>query len=129
LKYVPEIEFSSESLKNDILAQAYTMRAFTYFVMVRTWGELPLRTEPTESSDAEFTQIERSSVQEVFELIKSDLDQALELYADTTYPDGRFLWSRPAAQALKADVYLWTGKKLNGGDTDLNTALDALNDI
>src|SRR5690606_17748722 len=42
LKYVPGIEFASEERKNEILAQAYTMRAFAYFVMVRTWGELPL---------------------------------------------------------------------------------------
>src|SRR5690625_1775973 len=129
IKYVPTIEFASEERKRRILAEAYTMRAYTYFVMTRTWGDLPLRTVPTESTDAEFTQIERTSMEEVFNLIKTDLDQALELYPDNTIPNGRFQWSRPAANALKGEVYLWTGKVLNGGNSDFNTALSALNEI
>lgn len=129
IKYVPNIEFASEDRKRRILAEAYTMRAFTYFLMARTWGDLPLRTEPTESTDAEFTQIERSSVEEIFTLVKSDLDQALQLFPDNSIPNGRFQWSRPAANALKGDVYLWTGKRLNGGNADFNTALNALNEI
>src|SRR5699024_4886429 len=42
LKYVPKIDFPSQETKDDILAQAYAMRAFAYFVMVRTWGALPI---------------------------------------------------------------------------------------
>ena len=129
IKYVPDIEFTSEDKKNDILAQAYTMRAFTYFVMTRTWGELPLRTEPTEGYDAETTQKERSSVEEVFNLIKQDLDQALQLYPDNDFPEGRNMWSKLAANALKANVYLWTGKRMNGGEADFSTALAALNEV
>lgn len=129
LKYVPEIEFTSEDRKNDILAQAYTMRAFTYFVMTKTWGRLPLRTEPIEGYDAETTQKERVSEEEVFELIKQDIDQALQLFPDNEFDEGRNMWSRPAANALKADVYLWTAKRRNGGEADLNTALSALNEV
>ncbi len=129
IKYVPTIDFASEDRKRRILAEAYTMRAFTYFLMARTWGDLPLRTEPTESTDAEFTQIERSPVAEVFNLIKSDLEQALQLFPDNSIPAGRFQWSKPAANALKGDVYLWTGKMLNGGSSDFTTALNALNEI
>jgi len=129
IKYVPDIEFTSGDKKNDILAQAYTMRAFTYFVMTKTWGELPLRTEPTEGYDAETTQKERASVEEVFNLIKQDLDQAIQLFPDDDFPEGRNMWSKPAANALKANVYLWTGKRLNGGASDFNTALTALNEV
>src|SRR5674476_1195621 len=55
LKYVPGIPFKSEMSKNSILAQAYTMRAFVYFVMTKTRGDLILRTEPTESSSEKST--------------------------------------------------------------------------
>lgn len=49
LKNVPEIDgFASEEDRNKLLAEAYTMRAFCYFVMARTWGAVPLVTEPTE---------------------------------------------------------------------------------
>ncbi len=126
LKYVPGISFPSEADKNRILAQAYTMRAFVYFTMVKTWGGIPIRTEPTESYDPASIQIPRSSMEEVFTLVKSDLDQALSLYPDNSIPSGRTLWSKPAANVLKGDVYLWTGKVLNGGVSDFNVALSAL---
>lgn len=129
LKYVPDINFSSESNKNNILAQAYAMRAYAYFVMVRTWGDLPLRTEPTESSDPEKTQLPRSGQEEIFNLIKSDIDQSYQLFADHSIPEKRCFWSKPALNALKAEVYLWTGKVRNGGDSDIQTALTALNEI
>jgi len=128
LKYVPEISFPVEADKNRILAQAHTMRAFLYFCMVKTWGGVPIRTEPTESYDPATIQIARSSVEDVFTLIKTDLDKALQLYPDNNFPTGRSLWSKPAANVLKGDVYLWTGKVLNGGTSDFTTALAALND-
>lgn len=129
LKYVPGISFSSDQVKNDILAQAYTMRAFTYFVLVKTWGDVPLRQEPIEGSDAKVTQIERTAKAEVFKLIKSDLDQALQLFSTLAFTDGRNRWSKVSAYALQADVYLWTGKLMGGGEADIKTALAACNEI
>jgi hypothetical protein len=128
LKYVPDIAFPSADTKNSALAQAYTMRAFCYFVLVRAWGGVPIRTEPLEAYDAGSINKPRSSVQEVFALIKSDLTKALALYPNITYEAGRNTWSKASADALKADVYLWTAKMLNGGQADLNTALAAVNE-
>jgi hypothetical protein len=129
LKYVPGITFASEARKNDVLAQAYTMRAFLYFVMTKTWGDLIIRTEPTEGFGADVTQKERSPQSEVFALIKQDLDRALELYPNNDFSVNRGVWSKPAANALKGDVYLWTGKRLGGGNADFTTALTALNAV
>lgn len=129
IKYVPDIAFKSEADKNNVLAQAYTMRAYTYYVMTRTWGDLIIRTEPTESSSAEETIRERSSQNEVFTLIKEDLEKALSLFSNDNFTTGRFNWSKPAANALKGDVYLWTGKRMNGGQSDFTTALNALNEV
>ena len=129
LKYAPEIEMSSESTKNNYLAQAYSMRAFVYFVLTKTWGDLVIHTDPVESSGADVTQIARSSKEDVFTLIKADLDEALKLFSDNNFQTGRCFWSKPAVSALKGDVYLWTGKKLNGGNSDFTTALNALNEV
>lgn len=129
LKFTPDIAFSDETKKNNALAQAYTMRAFVYFTLARTWGDVPIRTEPTELYDPATIQIGRSPVKDVFTLIRSDLDKALQLFPDNTLPEGRTKWSKAAANTLKADVYLWTAKRLAGGEADLNTALAALNDI
>lgn len=126
LKYTPGITFSSADAKNSALAQAYTMRAFVYFVLARSWGGVPIRTDPLESYDPGTIQIARSSVEDVFKLIKSDLDKALTLYPTNVVDVNRIAWSKPAANALKGDVYLWTGKVMNGSTTDFTAALAAL---
>ncbi|OYX09028.1 MAG: RagB/SusD family nutrient uptake outer membrane protein, partial [Algoriphagus sp. 32-45-6] len=55
IKYVPGINFQNEANKNSMLAQAYTMRAYIYFLMAKTWGGVPIVTDPTEGYDAETT--------------------------------------------------------------------------
>lgn len=128
IKYVPGITFTNPANKNNMLAQAYSMRAYVYFVMAKTWGGVPLVTEPTEGYDAETTFKQRASLGEVFNLIKTDLDLALELFPNNNLGQSKALWSKPAAQMLKGEVYLWTGKKTGGGQQDLTTALSALNE-
>ncbi|MBO9595166.1 MAG: RagB/SusD family nutrient uptake outer membrane protein [Niabella sp.] len=128
LKYAPDISFASESVKKSSLAQAYTMRAFVYFSLVRTWGGVPIRTEPTEKYDPATIQVARSGAEDVLKLIKQDLDQALSLYPDNAFGSNRSYWNKPAANALKGEVYLWTGKRMNGGQADFTTALTALTD-
>lgn len=129
IKYVPGITFTSEATKNQVLAQAYTMRAFVYFLLVKTWGDVPLVTLPTEGYDASSIQKERTSKAALFTFIKEDLAEAEKLYPDANFPTGRYLWSKPALYALKADVYLWTGKREGGGNADFTTALAALNEV
>lgn len=128
IKYVPRIEFANEGEKNRIIAQGYAMRAYIYFVMAKTWGDLPLVIEPIESYDAENTFKERTAAAQIFEFIKSDIDQATNLFADKSYNTNRSIWSKPALNMLKAEVYLWTGKTMGGGDSHINIALSALND-
>lgn len=127
IKYVPSIKFKSEPTKNKILAQAYTMRAYAYFNMTKTWGNLIIRTLPTEGSNPEETIKERSPQSEVFALIKADIENAIKLFPDNIFPTGRYFWSLPAVNAFKGEVFLWTGKKLGGGAADFTTALSALN--
>lgn len=128
LKYVPGIKFGNEDNKNKILAQAYAMRAYCYFAIVRTWGGVPLVESPTEGY-SESSQKERATEEQVFALIKKDIDNAITLFPTNDYPTGRFLWTKAGANTLKADVNLWTGKRMNGGNADFTTALNALNDV
>ena len=129
LKYVPAISFNSEKDKNNILAQAYASRAFLYFVLVRTWGDVPIRTEPVEGAEPEVIQKVRSSQADVFALIKEDLETANNLFSDYDFIKSRNYWSKAGLQALKADVYLWTAKRLNGGNTDFQAALTACDEV
>lgn len=91
---------TSESEKAQFIGEAKFMRAFNYFILVRNWGGVPLRTEDT------FEQIEisRSSVNDVYALIVDDLE-----YAEQNLPDNPRLIGTPskwAAKTLLADVHL-----------------------
>ncbi|SHN31537.1 Starch-binding associating with outer membrane [Cyclobacterium lianum] len=130
IKYVPDIEFGREQDKNRMLGEAYAMRAFLYFTMAKTWGDVPLVTSPTEGYDAESTFRSRTAVGEIFAQVKSDIERALELLpANDALGTDRAAWSAAAVNTLKGDVYLWTGKVLGGGSGDFQTALDALDQV
>ncbi len=126
IKYTPDIPFASEDNRNAALAQAYTMRAYCYFIMARVWGGVPLRVEPTEGYDPMTIQLPRSTEAEIFTQIKADLEQGTTLFPNYNWPTRRSKWSKAGAYTLKADVYLWTGKRLGGGTADFTAAMAAV---
>lgn len=128
LENAPKIKFTNEATKNNALAQAYAMRAFCYFVMVRTWGGVPLVTQST-NGVSESNQRPRATTEEIFTQIKKDISEAEKLFSNNSFTTGRAVWSKPALNAFKADVYLWTAKKLGGGNADLNIVITAINEI
>jgi hypothetical protein len=82
------------------VAEAKFMRAFIYFIMVQNWGGVPLRTELNMTEAA----IERSSTDEIYAMIVSDL-----LEAEQNLPNAAAQPGRPttwAAKTVLADVYL-----------------------
>jgi len=48
IKIIPQTTLP-EAEKNKILAETYGLRAYVYYTMVRTWGDVPLNTEPIET--------------------------------------------------------------------------------
>lgn len=72
---IDDVEWPSEDLRNSRLAELRFMRAFYYWHIVEQWGGVILRTEETQ--DAIQTS-ERSSVEEFYDLIISDLQFAVE---------------------------------------------------
>jgi len=84
------------------LGQAYFLRAVVYFDLVRMFDEVPIRTSSTTVDDIH---IAKSSKQELYNLIISDLKKAANLLPDTgEYIDGRPL--KYAANAYLAKVYI-----------------------
>lgn len=87
---------------NDVLGEAYFLRAFTYFNLVRLWGDVPLRLEPTLP---ETVNMPKSPAKDVYAQILKDADMAKKLM----YPKGKERKGYPAAEAvsmLKAKVYM-----------------------
>ncbi|WP_431216222.1 RagB/SusD family nutrient uptake outer membrane protein [Puia sp. P3] len=93
--------------KTRIMGEAYFVRAYLYYNLVKAFGGVPLVTTPYTSFNADFT-IRRSSVDSTFQLIVSDLHQA-EALLPQTWPatvDTRGRATRGGAQALLSKVFL-----------------------
>lgn len=110
LREVEEYEIDEtlpEELKNRLLGEAYFLRAFYYFQLVRVFGGVPLVDFVIDSSDQ--WQQPRATEGEVYEHIISDLQLAEQLLWDKNkYADedaGRA--TRGAAQALLLKVNLY----------------------
>lgn len=127
----PEVEFINESDKNQLIAQAYGIRAFYYYTLLKTWGEVPIILEPVGAIDPSDLSKPRSSQEEVMNQIKSDIETSLTSFGsnDGFWEGSRNFWSKAATLALKGDVYIWSGNLLGGGASDFTTAKAALEQI
>lgn len=102
------------TLKNQLLGEAYFLRAFSYFYLVNLFGDVPLAlsTDYTKNGTKP-----RTPVAEVYEQMIEDLNTAQGLLADkyvtTTDSSVRVRVNRLAAKALLARVYLYTEKWAN----------------
>jgi hypothetical protein len=100
---------STDDLKNGAAAQAYFLRAWAYYMLVRSFGPVPLVPDVADVS----VKLPRAPVSDVYASIVSDLKTAISLFpaSFTISPDR----ANPlAAKALLADVYLtMTGWPLN----------------
>lgn len=128
LKYAPGIPFGSEKDKNRVMAQAYTLRAHNYMMLLQMWGDVPLVLEPTESYNKD-NKPSRQPKEDVMRQILSDLDMALELFPEKGIPD-KYRISRPSALMLKAEALAWNYTVLGSGDKqNLTDAVAALDEV
>ncbi|MCP9235840.1 RagB/SusD family nutrient uptake outer membrane protein [Lewinella sp. JB7] len=73
LAYVPNIEMDAEE-KAAILAEARFLRAYNYFLLVQTYRNLPLVTEPIDLEEART--VSQVDPQQIYDLIIADLKAA-----------------------------------------------------
>ena len=122
----------TEPNKSKWLAEMYGLRAYVYYTMLKTWGGVPLTTEPvTTINNAAETYKRRSPADSVMLQIKADIDRSLQLFGNnnTFSPGNRVFWSRVASLTLKGDVFLWSGTHLGGGNADLTIAKTTLQEV
>lgn len=118
--------------KNRILAEMYGLRAYVYYTMLRTWGDVPLNTETiTSITNTAETYKRRTGADTILTQVKKDIDQSLQLFgsANTLSTSKRVYWSRVATLILKGDVFIWSGTHAGGGNADLTTAKNALQEV
>lgn len=110
LKYISEMETDDDltpSLKNRLLGEAYFLRAYYYFRLLRVFGGVPLTTEVLD--EASKWEMPRATIAEVFKQIESDLKQAnskLWLRSKYAVADlGRATKGAAQAMLLKVNLY------------------------
>lgn len=131
IQKVEGIGFLAEDKKNYLLGQAYAMRAYYYFHLLRTYGGVPLRLEPevlNGNIDPVSLRKARSTEAEVLAAIKNDINKAVTLFGTAAMPADKSQWNVQAALMLKGEVYLWSAKLYNAA-ADLAEAKTALNTI
>jgi tetratricopeptide (TPR) repeat protein len=115
LAKVPSVPDLSTQEKNEILGEAYFLRALSYHNLVKFWGAVPMPLQPiTLASDA--LKYPRVPVDQVYAQILSDLDQAGQLITNT---DNTRQATVMAVHAIRARVLLYKG--------DYQGALDEAN--
>lgn len=94
-------------LKNAVVAQAYFARAFTYFHLVRLYGDIPYLDSPVTDIEAA-SKMSKTSATDVYANIIADLE-----FAKTHLPNtqsARSIPAKSAASAYLAKVYLTMGE-------------------
>lgn len=118
--------------RNRELAEMYGLRAYLYYTLLKTWGAVPLVTQPVRTIGTPIeTYKPRSSRDSVMLQIKNDIEQSLTLFnGDNSLATGaRAYWNRLATLTLKGDVNSWSATLLGGGSADLNSAKAALQEV
>jgi len=103
---------------NTLLGEAKFLRAQAYFLLVQTYGGVPIVSENITSPVLSFT---RNSAEEVYEQIISDLDFALANVGTAAYSTSGKVNKR-AVNDLLAKVYLTRGYETFGKADDFSKA-------
>ncbi|MEM6800454.1 MAG: RagB/SusD family nutrient uptake outer membrane protein [Bacteroidota bacterium] len=105
---VPNIDMDA-NLRDNILGEAYFIRAYNYFKLVNNWLNVPLITTPM-SEIAEPNLISQAPPAEVWAQIESDLMQAQNLLPDSWSDDQRGRVTSGAAIGFLGQVYMYQSK-------------------
>lgn len=121
----------SEAVKNQLLGEAKTWRAFMLFHLVNFFGDVPM---PVTSDFLGNARLPRTPAVQVWQQIIKDLKEAQPLLSETYPSTQRARINRSAATALLARAYLYTkdwanaeteaGKVIGSGTYSLNQKIN-----
>ncbi len=92
-----------ETAKKSITGQAMFLRAYFYFNLVRYFGEVPLYLNEVTGEQQAF--LPKSSVEQVYQAIIQDAQQAIEMLSEPEFPQNGKV-TKGAACTLLAEVYM-----------------------
>lgn len=115
IQYAPLVSDKDKSLSvaeaNAYVAEAYYLRALSYFFLVRNFREVPLITEPYLNDDQDY-EIPKAEEQQIWDQIVADLLEAEKntksFFSEPNEWASKGRATKWTVKATLADVYLWT---------------------
>ncbi|MBV9879714.1 MAG: RagB/SusD family nutrient uptake outer membrane protein, partial [Gemmatirosa sp.] len=122
---VPALTGIPDATKNQIVGEAYFLRALTFHNLVKFWGPIPTPTTPV-TTPADAANYTRTPVDQVYAQILSDLDKAAQLIPASNTNTRRA--TRTAVTAIRSRVLFYRASIANSA-ADYQAALDAANSV
>ena len=107
LQNLPQYYNTSSPTYNTRLGEAYFLRAYAYFELVKQFGGVPLKLEPSTSAETYFT---RNSEEEIYTQVISDFGEAYRLLPEQGESVGRI--NKYAAAHFLAKAHLFRASEL-----------------
>ncbi|ASB49859.1 RagB/SusD family nutrient uptake outer membrane protein [Alkalitalea saponilacus] len=115
LHFAPEVvrrdENFTENRLRSLTAEVLTIRALSYFYLVRAFRDVPWIEQPSIDDDQDY-RVPKSPEDEILDKLEEDLRYAL-IYARETFETNRHTKGRVTRNAIRAllvDIYLWREK-------------------
>ncbi|ANI89089.1 hypothetical protein A9P82_07170 [Arachidicoccus ginsenosidimutans] len=120
-------EDDPEEFKNNIIGQAYFIRAYTYFMLTRVWGDVPIENNYY-SNPIDAPELPRSPKTDVMKQVEDDCHEAMALlkWGYDNITDKAVTANKGSAYALLAHLYLWRAT-MSDVSTDVPIASDVQN--
>jgi hypothetical protein len=126
LTRVPEVTAIDDDTRNEVMGEAYFLRALSYHNLVKFWGAVPMPLAPVQSAD-DASKYTRTPVLEVYTQILSDLDKAASMISNTTNTRRA---TKMAVEAIRARVLFYRASVPGANAAaDYQAALDAANTV
>ena len=110
LQNLPQYYNTSSPTYNTRLGEAHFLRAYAYFELVKQFGGVPLKLEPSTSAETYFT---RNSEEEIYTQVISDFGEAYRLLPERGESVGRI--NKYAAAHFLAKAHLFRASELYSG--------------
>ena len=124
------IESTNPAIKQVALGEGYFLRAYNYLKLVRQYGGVPLKLEPSNTLELEFT---RASAEDVLAQIIDDLNQAYVLLDNSAQAPVNI--TKDAVAHYLAKAYLTRASEINYSwnsgtkDADLQRVVDLCDEV
>lgn len=121
----------TEAVRNRCIGEVLAWKAMTYFLLVRTFGDVPIIHDNTEIiKEATYNEVQKVQKADVYEYIIMTLEKAMELLPKNAYIGKLNRIDYYAAEALLSKVYL-TKAGVSGtlDRSDLEKARDYAKDV